>query len=139
MSKSMMVFLLSLVVLAAAVTTLTGCGEKAQEVVATKDVQAPAEISELQTALQAMTQSGTYSSVDSLQAAWNNVQSAYDDVLAWAQNSKDVATDKVTNLKNAFEQLKAAVTNFGSDQPMEQKVDTLQAAVQAMKDALDQF
>ncbi len=139
--KNTVAFLISFLVLMVGVAALAGCGEKAQEVTTTAEMQLQSspEVSQLKTALTAMTDPATYGSTDSLQAAWSNVESAYNAVIASAQETKGVASEKISALEAAFNQLKAAVTNFGSDQPTEQKVDTLQAAVQGMKTALGQL
>ena len=86
-----------------------------------------------------MGQSATYESVDTIKAAWAGVESAYDDFITAAEDKKDIASDKLADLEAAFNGLKAAITNLGSDQPLTEKVATVKAAVEVFNYALSQL
>ena len=92
MRKSLIVSLVVMFVLVGLVATLAGCGTDSNEEAYNTDVE------NLKTAVAGMTESSTYESVDSLDAAWSEVESAYDDVVTSAQ----AAGKKITDLQDAF-------------------------------------
>lgn len=131
------IVVLLVLTLAVFAATLAGCGEKAKEAVS--QLPDSAELSQLTDAIAVMGQSSTYESVDSIKAAWSGVESAYDDFVKAAQDKQDIASDKLTDLQAAFDGLKAAIANLGSDQSLSEKVATVKAAVEVFNYALGQL
>lgn len=137
MRRGILISIVMVFVLTAAVAAFAGCGGKVKEKVQTAaQTTYETEVQNLKTALAAMQDPSTYDSVDNLQAAFSEVESAFNALVA---SVKEESGAKITGLQQAFDSLKEAVANISSDQSLQQKVDTLQAAAQNMSGALQQL
>jgi outer membrane murein-binding lipoprotein Lpp len=133
MRKGITGILIVMVMLAGVVTTLAGCGESATE----KAQKAyDTDVQDLKTSVAAFSQASTYSSVDSIQAAFQNLERSYNATVA---AGKDVKDAKVSSLQSAFNGLKASISNLSSDQTLTEKVTTVKAALQTFSDQLQQI
>jgi hypothetical protein len=123
-------------VLVCAAAALAGCGEKAKEAWA----QLPdySEAKQFAAALAVMLDPATYESTESMKAAWADVKDAYDFLVAAVEEKGDVATDKVTNLEEAFSSLEAAVSSLTSDMTPQEKINKIRAAVMECQDLVQQ-
>lgn len=79
---------------------------------------------------------GLSSSQDQLKSAVNNIQKSWDKVVADAKNVKTVNTD---NIKKTFDDLKSAVQNRPTNEPVQQVVAGLAPKFTAFADAWRQF
>ncbi len=79
---------------------------------------------------------GLSSSEDQLKSALDNIQSAWDRVVA---DAKDVKTANTDNVRSAYDDLKNAVQNRPTDKPVTQVVAGLQPKLTAFADAWKQF
>lgn len=79
---------------------------------------------------------GLSSSEDELKSALDNVQSAWDKVVA---DAKDVKTANTDNIKSTYNDLKNAVQNRPTDEPVTEVVAGLQPKLTAFADAWKQF
>lgn len=79
---------------------------------------------------------GLSSSTDQLKSAVDNIQKAWDKVVADAKNVKTVNTD---NVKKTFNELKTAVKNRPTNEPVQQVVAGLAPKFTAFADAWRQF
>jgi archaellum component FlaC len=129
MRKSILVSVVIVFVLAGVVATLAGCGSSSED-----DAQATYEsdVDKLKSAIAAMTESGTYESIESFEAAWEDVEKAYDDLVI----SANVAGKKITDLTDAFEGLVDAIGNVTSEQSLEQKVNEIKSALEDLDNAV---
>lgn len=132
MKKVSIALLMTVVVfLAGSALFVDGCGqsdaEKAQE---TYDQ----DVADLKAAVDELKKPDTFDSIDSLKAAFQNVQSAYDDAVA---SGRDVANARISQVEQAYNQLKEDVANISSDQTLSEKLDALNDAVQNFADELD--
>jgi molecular chaperone GrpE (heat shock protein) len=132
MRKGVTMALVVLVLLAGMVAVLAGCGESSTEKAQKAYDQ---DVQDLKTSVTAFSQAGTYSSVGSMQAAFQNLEKSFNTAVAAAKDVKDA---KISDLQSAFNNLKASVTNL-SDQTLTEKVNTIKAAVQAFSDQLQQI
>ncbi len=130
MRKSIFVPLVIMFMLVGALATLAGCGEKAQEV--KQDLSSNPDVQELKAALTVMTQSSTYDSIDTFEAAWSQVESAYDAVVTDAQ----AIGQDISGLEDAFASLKDSVSNISSDETLQQKATDIQSAVKDFQNAV---
>lgn len=126
MRRKLLISLVITFVLAGVVATLAGCGTDSTQEAYNTDVE------NLKTAVAGMTESSTYESIANFQVAVAEVQAAYDSVVTSAQ----AAGKKITDLQDAFGDLKAAIANVTSDQSLEQKVDAIKAAVEDLSNAI---
>jgi ABC-type transport system involved in cytochrome bd biosynthesis fused ATPase/permease subunit len=133
MRKGILIAIVMGFVSMAIVATFSGCGEKVQEKAQTTYAT---EVQNLETALAGMQDPVTYDSVDNLQAAFSEVEAAFDDLVAAVEKESSA---NLTGLQKAFDSLEEAVANISSDESLQEKTDTLQAAAQDMSDALQQF
>lgn len=128
-----MPLLLFALLLLGAVILISGCGqseaEKAQE---TYDQ----DVADLKAAVQELQNPGTYDSLDSLKAAFQNVQTAYNDAVT---SGKDVTNAKISQAQDAFDQLKEDITSIPSDQTFAEKLDAVNEAVQKFADEIDKI
>jgi hypothetical protein len=132
MRKSVLLPLVILFVLAGSIATFAGCGEgEVVEKVQSLTSSSP-EIQALKTALTGMLDPGTYESMESFEAAWAEVESAYDDVVTAAQS----AGQDIGDLEDAYAGLKEAIAGVTSDASLETKVDDIKDAVQEVQDAV---
>jgi cell fate (sporulation/competence/biofilm development) regulator YlbF (YheA/YmcA/DUF963 family) len=133
MRRSMLISLVVIFVLAGAAIALAGCGTSSTEKAQTtydNDVEG------LKSAVSAFKDSTTYESVDNLQAAFAEVKSTYDSMVA---SAKDVTGAKISGVQDAYNGLKDAVANVNSEQALGQKIDAIQTAIQDLGDALQQL
>jgi len=79
---------------------------------------------------------GLSSSEDQLKSALDNVQSAWDKVVA---DAKDVKTANTDHIKSTYDDLKQAVQNRPTDKPITEVVAGLQPKLTAFADAWKQF
>jgi hypothetical protein len=79
---------------------------------------------------------GLSSSEDQLNSALDNVQSAWDKVVA---DAKDVKTANTDHIKSTYDDLKQAVQNRPTDKPITEVVAGLQPKLTAFADAWKQF
>lgn len=79
---------------------------------------------------------GLSSSEDQLKSAVDNIQQAWDKVVADAKNVKTVNTD---NIKKTYDDLNQAVQNRPTDEPVQQVVAGLAPKFTAFADAWRQF
>ncbi|MEW6554099.1 MAG: hypothetical protein AB1384_07420 [Actinomycetota bacterium] len=132
MRKSILASVVVLFMLAGAIATFAGCGDgEVAEKVQSLTSSSP-EVQELKSALTVMLQTGTYESMDTFEAAWADVESAYDDVVTAASS----AGQDIGNLEDAFAGLKDAISGVTSDASLETKVDDIKDAVEEMQDAV---
>jgi ABC-type phosphate transport system substrate-binding protein len=132
MRKSILVPLVIVCVLAGAMATFAGCGNgEAVEKVQSLTSSSP-EIQALKSALSVMLQPSTYESMDTFEAAWAEVESAYDDVVTAA----DAAGQDIGDLEDAFAGLKDAVAGVTSDASLETKVNDIKSAVEDLQNAV---
>ena len=132
MRKNILVPLVILFVLAGAIATFAGCGEgEVIEKVQSLTSSSP-EVQALKTALTGMLQPSTYDSMESFEAAWAEVESAYDDVVTAAS----AAGQDIGDLEDAFAGLKEAVAGVTSDASLETKVDGIKDAVEDVQNAV---
>jgi archaellum component FlaC len=129
MRKNTLVALVILFVLAGAVATFAGCGSDSGD-----DAQATYEsdVDKLKTAVAVMTESGTYESIESFEAAWEDVEKAYDDLVI----SANVVGKKIENLKDAWGGLVDAIGNITSEQSLQQKVNEIKSALEDLDNAV---
>lgn len=122
----------SFLTLAVMTASLAGCGEKVKEAWA----QLPdySEAKQLAAALSVMLQSSTYESTETIQAAWTDVEDAYEDLVKAVDEKKDVAGEKITNLEEAFNSLDSAVSSLTSDMTPQEKLNKVKAAVMEVED-----
>ena len=132
MRKNILVPLVVLFVLAGAIAAFAGCGEgEVIEKVQSLTSSSP-EVQALKTALTGMLQPSTYDSMESFEAAWAEVESAYDDVVTAAS----AAGQDIGDLEDAFAGLKEAVAGVTSDASLETKVDDIKDAVEDVQNAV---
>ena len=116
---------------------LSGCGEESGQVVEKVQSQFQenygAEVQNLESALAELQDDSTYDSVDSLQAAFSDVESAFDDLVSAVEEG---AGEDITALENAFDSLQEEVSDISSDASLEENMDNLKAAAQDVSDAL---
>lgn len=79
---------------------------------------------------------GLSSSEDQLKSALDNVQSAWDKVVA---DAKDVKTANTDNIKSTYNDLKSAVQNRPTDEPATQVIAGLEPKLSAFANAWKQF
>jgi len=79
---------------------------------------------------------GLSSSEDQLKSALDNIQSAWDKVVA---DAKDVKTSNTDHIKSTYDDLKQAVQNRPTDKPITEVVAGLQPKLTAFADAWKQF
>lgn len=79
---------------------------------------------------------GLSSSEDQLRSALDDVQAAWDKVVA---DAKDVKTANTDNVKSAYDDLKDAVKNRPTDKPITQVAAGLQPKLSAFAEAWKQF
>jgi len=126
MKKGILVSVVLVCVLAAIMAALAGCGSDDEEATYESDLD------KLKSAISTMTESSTYESLESFEAAWADVESAYDDLVI----SANVAGKKIDNLKDAFNGLVDAIGNITSEQSLEQKVNAIKSALEDLDDAI---
>jgi hypothetical protein len=115
MKKGVALFMLLLVGLLTVAVATTGCNSTTPE---QAKAQLSTDLQSLQVALQGMINPTVYASVDNFNAAWKDVETAYNDVAKSAKEVKDV---NVKNLKSAFDEVKKAIGNIGSSESLQQK------------------
>lgn len=79
---------------------------------------------------------GLSSSEDELKSALDNIQAAWDKVVA---DAKDVKTANTDHIKSTYNDLKGAVQNRPTDKPVTEVVAGLQPKLTAFADAWKQF
>jgi membrane-associated HD superfamily phosphohydrolase len=126
MMKGLIFIVVSLMVLSTVVVVATGCGSPTPEEAKT---QLETDLKDLQVALQGMLSPTVYTSTDNFNAAWKEVEDAYNAVVKSAKEVKEV---NVENLQSAFDEVKKAVGNIDSK-------DSLQTKASDIMDALTNF
>jgi len=126
MRKSILVALVITFVLAGVVATFAGCGSDDEQATYESDLD------KLKSAIATMTESSTYESIESFEAAWDDVESAYDDLVI----SANVAGKKIDNLKDAWGGLLDAIGNITSEQSLQQKINEIKSALKDLDDAV---
>jgi uncharacterized protein YabN with tetrapyrrole methylase and pyrophosphatase domain len=109
----LMVFLLTFVAATA------GCGSPTSQEAKS---QLQTDLKNLQVALQGMLSPTVYTSTDNFNAAWKEVEDAYNKVVESAKSVKEVSVDE---LQSAFDDVKKAVGNIGSSESMQAKASEI--------------
>ncbi|MBN2028275.1 MAG: hypothetical protein JW854_16110 [Actinobacteria bacterium] len=126
MKKGILISVVLVCVLAVIMAALASCGSEDEEATYESDLD------KLKSSISKMTESKTYESMESFEAAWDDVKSAYDDLVV----SANVAGKKIDNLKDAFQGLVDAIGNITSEQSLEQKVNGIKSALEDLDDAV---
>lgn len=126
MKRGILVSVVIVCIVAGLVAILAGCGSNDEQATYESDLD------KLKSAIAVMTESSTYESMDSFEAAWGDVKSAYDDLVI----SANVAGKKIDNLKDAWGGLVDAIGNITSDQSLQQKVNQIKSALEDLDNAL---
>jgi gamma-glutamyl:cysteine ligase YbdK (ATP-grasp superfamily) len=125
---------LALVALAACLG-LVACGSNKQSPAEAKQ-QLCSSVNAFAASVTSLQGLGLSSSADQLKGAVDNIQKAWDKVVADAKNVKTVNTD---NVKKTFDELKSAVKNRPTNEPVQQVVAGLAPKFTAFADAWRQF
>jgi gamma-glutamyl:cysteine ligase YbdK (ATP-grasp superfamily) len=127
---------LALVALAIATALgLVACGSNKQSPAEAKQ-QLCSSVNAFAASVTSLQGVGLSSSEDQLNSALDNVQKAWDNVVADAKNVKTVNTD---NIKQTYNDLKSGVQNRPTDEPVQQVVAGLAPKFTAFADAWRQF
>jgi len=129
MKKGVALFVVLLIGLLITAVATAGCGSTTPEQAKT---QFGTDLQNLQVALQGMLNPTIYTSVDNFNAAWKDVESAYNNVV---KSSKAVKDANVANLKSAFEKVKKAIGNIGSSESLQQKAVDIADALTGLQKA----
>ena len=127
---------LAFVVLAVVASTgLAACGSNKESPAEAKE-NLCASLHDFASSVVALQGVGLSSSEDQLKSGLDNVQSAWDKVVADAKDVKNANTD---NIKSTYNDLKSAVENRPTDEPVTQVVAGLQPKLTAFANAWKQF
>lgn len=128
--------LLTLAVLAlVACAGLAACGSNKESPAEAKQ-NLCASLHDFASSVVALQGVGLSSSEDQLKSALDNVQSAWDKVVA---DAKDVKTANTDNIKSTYDDLKNAVQNRPTDEPVTQVIAGLEPKLTAFANAWKQF
>jgi hypothetical protein len=129
MKKGVALFVVLLIGLLITAVAAAGCGSTTPEQAKT---QFSTDLQNLQVALQGMLNPIVYTSVDNFNAAWKDVESAYNNVV---KSAKAVKGANVANLKSAFEKVKKSIGNIGSSESLQQKAADIADALTNLQKA----
>jgi hypothetical protein len=129
---------LAVLVVLIGVATLAGCGQSAAQ--KAEDTY-NSDVQDLKTSLAAFTESSTYSSVDSIQAAFQNLEASYNAAVdagsAAISAGVDSAKIKISSIQGAFLLFKESVSGaLSSDQTLSEKVDAIKSSVELLNASL---
>jgi gamma-glutamyl:cysteine ligase YbdK (ATP-grasp superfamily) len=125
---------LALVALAACLG-LAACGSDKQSPAEAKQ-QLCSSVNAFAASITSLQGLGLSSSEDELKGAVDNIQKAWDDVVA---DAKDVKTANTDNIKQTYNDLKSSIENRPKDQPVQQVVAGLAPQFTAFADAWRTF
>jgi gamma-glutamyl:cysteine ligase YbdK (ATP-grasp superfamily) len=125
---------LALVALAACLG-LVACGSNKQSPADAKQ-QLCSSVNAFAASVTSLQGLGLNSSKDELKSAVDNIQQAWDKVVADAKNVKTVNTD---NIKQTYKELKQAVQNRPTNEPVQEVIAGLAPKFTAFADAWRQF
>ena len=129
MKKGVALFVVLLIGFLVTAVATAGCGSTTPEQAKT---QLSTDLQNLQVALQGMINPTVYTSVDNFNAAWKDVETAYNEVFKSAKEVKDV---NVENLKSAFDEVKKAIGDIGSSESLQQKAADIADALTSLQKA----
>lgn len=121
------VLLIGIVALAA------GCGQSDKEKAEADYDKAKAD---LKASVQELQKPEAYGSADSLKSAFTDVQTAYEDTV---ESGKDLSDARVSEVEDAYDELKGSVEGIDSDKSLELRLNELRGAIQKFGDQLKQI
>ena len=127
MRRGIALLLVSVVVLTITVVVVSGCGGVSQQ---EAEEQFKGDLQNFETSLLGLVNPGNFTSVDSFNTAFKDVEKAYNDLVKSAKQVKDT---NITALKNAWNGLTKAVGNVSSSQSLLQKMDAITKALQELE------
>ena len=133
MKKGIALLLLLVVALAMTSIVATGCGGVSQEEAKT---QFRSDLQSFETSLQGLANPANYTSTDSMDAAFKDVEKAYNDLVKSAKQVKDT---NITALEKAWDELEKAVRNISSSQSLSEKAEAIIKALQDLETTLQQL
>ena len=133
MKKVIAVLVLLVVVFSMTAVVASGCGGVSQQEAKTKF---RSDLQSFETSLQGLVNPANFASTDSINAAFKDVEKAYNDL---AKSAKQVKDTNITALQKAWDKLEKAVGNISSSQSLSQKADAITKALQELETTLQQL